>query len=84
MIDISIAEAHNRLSALLKKVEKGPITITRRGKAVGVILSPEEYQRLRQAEAYSQVVGLSRNLQDSGTNAAELYQSSRHELEHGE
>ena len=84
MIDISIAEAHNRLSALLKKVEKGPIMITRRGKAVGVILSPEEYQRLRQAEAYSQVVGLARNLQDSGASAAELYQASRRELEHGE
>ena len=41
-IDVPIAEAHYRLSALLKKVQKGPITLTRRGKSVGVLLSPEE------------------------------------------
>jgi len=30
MIIIPIAEAHNRLSALLRKVQKNPITLTRR------------------------------------------------------
>lgn len=79
MLDVSIADAHNRLSALLKKVQKSPITITRRGKPVGVLLSPEEYQRLRQAEAFSQVVGLSHTLQESGVKASELYQASRRE-----
>jgi len=81
MIDIPIAEAHNRLSALLKKVQKNPIMLTRRGKPVGVLLSPEEYERLRQFEAYSQVVRISQSLRESGVSAAELYQSSRKELE---
>lgn len=81
MIDIPIAEAHNRLSALLKKVQKSPITLTRRGKPVGVLLSPEEYERLRQFEAYSQVVRLSRTLSESGVSAAELYRTSHDELE---
>lgn len=81
MIDIPIAEAHNRLSALLKKVQKSPITLTRRGKPVGVLLSPEEYERLRQFEAYSQVVRLSRTLSESGVRAAELYRTSHDELE---
>ncbi len=81
MIDVPIAEAHNRLSALLKKVQKGPIMLTRRGKPVGVLLSPEEYERLRQFEAYSQVVRLSQTLRESGTRAAELYRASRDELE---
>jgi prevent-host-death family protein len=81
MIDIPIAEAHNRLSALVKKVQKSPITLTRRGKPVGVLLSPEEYQRLRQFEAYSQVVKISRALCESGVNAADLYRASREELE---
>jgi prevent-host-death family protein len=81
MIDVPIAEAHNRLSALLKKVQKGPIMLTRRGKPVGVILSPEEYDRLRQFEAFSQVVQLSRSLRESGVSAADLYRTSRDELE---
>jgi prevent-host-death family protein len=45
MIDVPIAEAHNQLSALLKRVQTSPITLTRRGKPVGVLLSPEEYER---------------------------------------
>jgi prevent-host-death family protein len=84
MRDISIADAHNRLSALLKKVQKDPIMLTRRGKPVGVLLSVDEYQRLRQAEALSQVVGLAHTLSESGLSAAELYQASRRELEGGE
>ncbi len=81
MIAVPIAEAHNRLSALLKKVQKGPIMLTRRGKPVGVILSPEEYDRLRQFEAFSQVMQLSRALHESGVSAADLYRTSRDELE---
>jgi prevent-host-death family protein len=84
MITIPIAQAHNRLSALLKKVQKGPILLTRRGKAVGVILSPEEYERLHQFEAYNNVVRLSQSLRESGVSASELYQASRHELEREE
>ena len=81
MIDVPIGEAHNRLSALLKKVQKSPIMLTRRGKPVGVILSPEEYDRLRQFEAYSQVLRLSQSLRESGVSAAELYRDSRKELD---
>jgi len=82
MIDIPITKAHNRLSALLRKVGQNPIMLTRRGKPVGVLLSPEEYERLRQFEAYSQVVSLSQSLRESGVSAAELYHGSRQELEH--
>jgi len=81
MIDVPIAEAHNRLSALLKKVQKSPVTLTRRGKPVGVLISPEEYERLRQFEAYSRVVKISRALRESGVSAADLYRTSRDELE---
>jgi prevent-host-death family protein len=81
MIDVPIAKAHNRLSALLKKVQKSPVMLTRRGKPVGVLLSPDEYERLRQFEAYSQVVHLSQSLRESGVSAADLYHTSRDELE---
>ncbi|MGD0879707.1 MAG: type II toxin-antitoxin system Phd/YefM family antitoxin [Anaerolineales bacterium] len=81
MIIIPIAEAHNRLSSLLKKVQKSPILLTRRGKAVGVLISPEEYERLRQFEAYNSVLRISQTLRESGVRASELYRSTRDELE---
>ncbi len=80
-MDISIADAHNRLSALLKELDKGPIHITRRGKPVGVIISPEEYDRLRQVQAFLQMIELSHQLRDQGLSATELYRTSRDELE---
>jgi prevent-host-death family protein len=81
MINVPIAEAHNRLSSLLKKVQKSPILLTRRGKAVGVLISPEEYERLHQFEAYNNVLRLSQTLRASGVTASELYCASRNELE---
>ncbi len=78
---ISIAEAHNRLSRWLNRVEEEPITITRRGKPVGVIISPEEYERLRRVQAYLQMLRLSNSLRQSGVTADELFRASRRELE---
>ena len=78
---ISIAKVHNRLSHWLKKVGEGPITITRRGKPVGVIIAPEEYERLRKVRAYLEMLRLSRSLQERGVTAGELFRASREELE---
>jgi len=80
---ISVAEAHNRLSRWLKKVQDEPITITRRGKPVGVIVSPEEYEQLRKVRAYLQMLRLSQSLNEGerGVTAEELFQASREELE---
>jgi len=81
-MDISIAEAHNRLSHWLKQVEKGTtIRITRRGKPVGVIMDPDEYERLRQVQAYIEMVSLSHVLHETDLTAKELYRSGRDELE---
>jgi prevent-host-death family protein len=81
-MDISIAEAHNRLSHWLRQVEKGKIVrITRRGKPVGVIIDPAEYERLRQVQAYLEMVSISRTLRDSEVTAEDLYRASRDELE---
>ncbi|MEZ0397167.1 MAG: type II toxin-antitoxin system Phd/YefM family antitoxin [Anaerolineales bacterium] len=81
MLHLPIAEAHNRLSALLKKVSQTPIVLTRRGKAVGVLISPEEYERLKRYEAYDTLVGISHTLRESGLTAAELYRTAREDLE---
>jgi len=80
MINISIADAHNRLSALLKKVQKSPILLTRRGKPVGVLITPDEYDQLRKAKAYMQLVNVSREVRE-GPSADEIYRLSREELE---
>ena len=79
-MDISVAEAHNRLSYLLKQVRRSPVTITRRGKAVGVIISPEEYEKLRKVAAFIELVEISREVRE-GPGAEEIYRLSRQELE---
>ena len=79
-MEITIADAHNHLSSLLKKVEKEPISITRHGKTVAVLISPEEFENLRQVKAYIQMLNLSNQLRESVT-AVELYRASRQELE---
>jgi prevent-host-death family protein len=80
-MEISVSKAHNRLSYWLNKLDDGPITITRRGKPVGVIIAPEAYERLRQFQAYEQVIQLAQTLRESGVTASELYAASREELE---
>ncbi len=50
MKSVSIAEAKNRLTELLRDVEIGhPVTISRRGKPVAVLIAEAEYERLRSA-----------------------------------
>jgi prevent-host-death family protein len=78
---VSITEAHNRLSYWLEKVPDRPITITRRGEPVGVLVSSEEYERLRQVQAYLEMLRLSRSLEDADMTAQELLVASREELE---
>ena len=80
-MQVSITEAHNRLSHWLEKIPGRTITITRRGKPVGVLVSPEEYERLHQVQAYLEMLRLSRLLQDRDVTADELSQASREELE---
>ena len=79
-MDISIAEAHNHLSSLLKRVEEGPVMISRRGKTVGVLISPEEYEKLRRVEAYISLIEISHELREA-PGADEIYRASRDELE---
>ena len=78
---ISIAEARNKLSQLLQAAEQEPVVITRRGKPVGVLISPKEYETVRKLRAYMEMVQLAEELRSSGANAQELQMLSRSELE---
>jgi len=80
-MEVTITEAHNRLSHWLKKIPERPITITHRGKPVAVLVAPEEYERLRQVQAYLAMLRLSRSLRDAKVTGDELSEASRAELE---
>jgi prevent-host-death family protein len=79
-MDITIADAHNHLSALLQELAKGPVTITRHGKPAGVLISPEEYENFVQMQAYIRMLNLSKELKES-IPAREIYKTSRSELD---
>ena len=50
--EYSIAQARDRFTQLVQQAETGdPVQITRRGKPVAVILSQDEYQRLKSKQA---------------------------------
>lgn len=50
MKTVSVAAAKNRLTELLREVERGgAVAVTRRGQAVAVIIGEGEYARLRSA-----------------------------------
>ncbi|HEY1077240.1 MAG TPA: type II toxin-antitoxin system Phd/YefM family antitoxin [Fontimonas sp.] len=49
---VSVADAKNTLTELLREVESGrPVRISRRGQGVAVLLSEAEYERLKTAGA---------------------------------
>ena len=57
MSKITIAEGRNKFGAVVKEAEQHPVEITRRGIPVAVILSMDEYRKLKGervtfAEAY--------------------------------
>jgi len=65
----SIAEAKNRLSAIIHYVEKEPyVELTRRGKPVAVLLSIQEYERLSRKHTgfWSAVSEFRRKVEDEG------------------
>ena len=52
-----IVDAKSQLSNLLNKAEtEGPQFITRHGRPAGVVLSPEEYQRLTKASSFKSLL----------------------------
>jgi prevent-host-death family protein len=57
MQQYAIAAAKNQLSRLVQQVERGEaIELTRRGKAVAVVLSEAEYQRLQRRPSFSEAL----------------------------
>ena len=52
MLEMSIAEARNTLTKLVRQAERGEtVHITRRGSRVAVLVSSEEFERLESGES---------------------------------
>lgn len=51
MTTISLDEAEARLAEAVEHTKAGPVVVESSGQAVAVVLSPEEYRRLTDAEA---------------------------------
>jgi prevent-host-death family protein len=48
MKEISIREAKDKLTSLIREIEKGqPVRLTRRGKPVAVLISNQDYERMK-------------------------------------
>ena len=65
----SIAEAKNKLTAIIHAVENGPaVKLTRYGRPVAVLLSASEYDRLRggQGKFWSELVALRKIIDEGG------------------
>lgn len=78
---ISVTEVRKNLSQLLQAVKQEPIVMTRHGKPVGVLITPEEYEVVRKLRAYLEMLQLAEELRDCGTTTQELQRASRTELE---
>jgi hypothetical protein len=63
-------------------VKKGQtVRITNRGQSFGVIIDPEEYDRLRQVQAYLEMISLSHTIRETSLTAKDLYRLGRDELD---
>ncbi len=49
MKEIAAREAKNRFGHLLDAAQNAPVRVTRKGRAVGVMMSVQQYERLRGA-----------------------------------
>ena len=47
MTTVTALEAKNRFGKLLEMAQRGPVTITKNGRPSAVVLSEDEYERLR-------------------------------------
>ena len=49
MKELAAREAKNRFGYLLDAAQSAPVRVTRKGRAVGVVMSVQQYERLRGA-----------------------------------
>jgi antitoxin Phd len=63
MRSVSSLDAKNRFGALLDAAKRAPVTVTKKGRPAAVVMSIEEYDRMRGAawNRLSETIALARN-----------------------
>lgn len=76
----SIAEARNHLSEVVHEAEsEGPVTLTRRGRPVAVVMAEGEFERLRSAKLgfWEATLAFRSSVDLSGLDIDEVYRDVR-------
>ena len=81
-LTVSVTEAKNRLTQLVRAAEGGTsVVITRDDVAVAVLVSQSRYEAVRRQLAAVRLRRLRDSLAGSGIDALEIFEESRRQLE---
>lgn len=78
--EISIADGKKNFTQIFRKLSR-PVTVTRHGEPVGIILSMEEYDRLSRMATLNEILELRKKLPKNGMTASEAYRQSKKMIE---
>lgn len=82
MTTVNIAEGKRDFSRLIRRSHGAgeEVIVTRRGTPVAVLISYEQYQRLKRLEGYRRIFRAREHFVAEGIRADEIYRESRKEL----
>jgi antitoxin Phd len=80
MITMSSLEAQNQFGLLIDSSQREPVTITRRGRPVAVVVSYQDFQKESQAIGYQAAKYISNNYPLRGQVAADALRQSLSEM----
>jgi len=83
MLKINITEGKRDFTKIIQSLEKRDkeVIVTKRGKAVAVIISYEQYRSLKRLSDWVDMVKIAERIKKKGLKAKDLYEASRKELE---
>ena len=83
MTKVNIAQGKRDFSRLiqLSNESDGEIIVTRRGTPVVVLISYDQYRRLKRLEGYRRILQARGRFASAGVRADEVYKESRRQLE---
>ncbi len=68
MRTVSAIDAKNRFGQLLEAAQREPVTVTKQGRPAAVVLSVEDYERMRGA-ANARLIDSARRMQEEAADA---------------
>ncbi len=77
---VTIAEGKKDFSRLVREALEEDIIVTRRGKPVAVLLSFEEYKRIKRHNALKKVLETRESLVPYNITASDIYKETKRQL----